>query len=104
MAEHPYPLMRLLLRALRTKRGLTQEQLAERAGISYKYYQQVELGMFDSPSLATLEKLSRALGVKPWVLLCDETPLLAKRTGVTNLGQRVAARPGRPRKPKIRLQ
>jgi DNA-binding XRE family transcriptional regulator len=32
------------LKQLRKNAGLTQEQFAERAGISYKYYQQIESG------------------------------------------------------------
>ena len=98
MPAAPYPLMRRLLRALRNKKELTQEKLAERAGLDYKYYQRIELGSSVTPSVATMEKLGRVLGVKPWVLLCDELPLVVKRTGIRNLGQSVAAKPGRPRK------
>ena len=98
MPESPYQLMRRLARALRIKQGLTQEQLAERAGISYKYYQQVELGMFDAPSLTTLERLGRVLKVEPWLLLCGDLDLIAERTGLRGLERREAAKPGRPRK------
>jgi transcriptional regulator with XRE-family HTH domain len=92
--------MRRLFRALRLKQGLTQEQLAEKAGLDYKYYQRIELGLTEAPSLATLEGLGRALKVKPWLLLCDEIPLVVARTGVKGLGRRVAPKPGRPRKTK----
>jgi transcriptional regulator with XRE-family HTH domain len=98
MAATPYPLMRRLLRALRLKHGLTQEQLAEKAGLGYKYYQRIELGMIDTPSLAALDKLGRVLKVKPWLLLCDDIPLIAERTGLSSLEHRTVVKPGRPKK------
>lgn len=98
MAATPYPLVRRLVRALRLKHRLTQEQLAERAGLDYKYYQRFELGMTAAPSMATLEKLGRAFGVRPWLLMCDDAGLVAERTGLKGLERREAARPGRPRK------
>jgi len=93
-----YQHTRRLVRALRLKRGLTQEALAERASLDYKYYQRFELGTTPAPVLATLEGLAKALSVKAWVLLCDEPALVRARTGLRNPGRRVAVRPGRPRK------
>ena len=52
----------------RTKRKLTQAELAARAGIHRIYLAQIE-GQTKVPSLATLEKLARALRVKPGRLL-----------------------------------
>jgi transcriptional regulator with XRE-family HTH domain len=40
--------------------GLTQEEFAERAGFSYKYYQQIEAGKKRDLRLSTLEKLAKA--------------------------------------------
>ncbi len=51
------------LRALRKARGLTQESLAQRAGIDYKYLQKLESGKPSSPTLATLDKLARGLQI-----------------------------------------
>jgi transcriptional regulator with XRE-family HTH domain len=48
------------LRALREKAGLTQEQFAEKAGMSYKYYQQIEIGQKEDLRLSTLERLAAA--------------------------------------------
>ncbi|HCX30022.1 MAG TPA: XRE family transcriptional regulator [Blastocatellia bacterium] len=48
------------LKRLRTKAGLTQKQFAERAGISYKYYQQIESGRKADLRLSTLERLANA--------------------------------------------
>jgi len=50
------------LKKLRAERGMTQEALAEKAGISRSYIARLELGRQD-PTLGTLEKLAKALKV-----------------------------------------
>lgn len=59
------------LKQLRKNAGLTQEQFAERAGMSYKYYQQVEAGRKRDLRLSTVERLARAHRI-------DVSELLAK--------------------------
>lgn len=61
--QPPVDLSSLLL-DLRLKSGLTQEALAERAGITYKYYQAVEAGRKKDLRLSTLTKLARAHGLR----------------------------------------
>ncbi|WP_414662195.1 helix-turn-helix domain-containing protein [Horticoccus sp. 23ND18S-11] len=61
------------LRQLREHRGLTQEGLAERAGLMYKHYQAVEAGRKPDLRLSTLEKLANGLGLEPWELLLPAT-------------------------------
>jgi transcriptional regulator with XRE-family HTH domain len=56
------------LKKLRAARGMTQEALAEKAGISRTYIARLELGQQD-PTLGTLEKLAKALRVMPGKLL-----------------------------------
>jgi len=56
------------LRQFRNERGLSQRSLAEKAGISREYLARLEAGRQD-PTLSTLEKLARALGVKPGRLI-----------------------------------
>jgi transcriptional regulator with XRE-family HTH domain len=51
------------LRKLRVSRGLTQEALAMRAGISRAYLARLEMGRHD-PHLSRLRKLAKALSVK----------------------------------------
>lgn len=51
------------LRELRTRRGLTQQQLAERADLDYKHIQLLEGRHPSAPRLDTLEKLAKALGI-----------------------------------------
>jgi len=51
------------LKRLREQRGLTQEALAKKAGISRAYLARLEMGIHD-PHLSRLRKLAKALGVK----------------------------------------
>jgi transcriptional regulator with XRE-family HTH domain len=60
------------LKQLRQARRLTQEQLAEKAGLSYKFIGEVERGR-GNPTLTTLAALSSALGVGLIDLLGVET-------------------------------
>lgn len=57
------------LKELRAARGLTQEEFAERSGISYKYYQAVEAGRKNNLRLATLDRLAKAYGLEAWQLI-----------------------------------
>jgi len=57
------------LRGLRQRKGLTQEEFAERSGISYKYYQAVEAGRKRDLRLSTIIRLAEAHGLEPWQLL-----------------------------------
>jgi transcriptional regulator with XRE-family HTH domain len=50
------------LRRLRQERGMTQQQLAKRSGVSHGYLARLEIKMHD-PSLSTLAKLAKALKV-----------------------------------------
>ena len=57
-----------LLRESRTYHGLTQEELAFRAGMSVPYLSELENGHWN-PSLAMLVDLGRALSLHPAELL-----------------------------------
>ena len=54
--------------------GLTQEEFAERAGMSYKYYQAVEAGRKAELRLSTLDRLARAYGLEAYELLAPDPP------------------------------
>ena len=56
------------LQRLRTRRGLTQEQLAVNVGLARTYLARLELGQHD-PSLSTLVRLAKALRVSVTELL-----------------------------------
>ncbi|GAW93016.1 helix-turn-helix domain-containing protein [Calderihabitans maritimus] len=59
------------LKLLREEQGLTQAQLAEKAGVSAGLIGQIEHGRVQ-PSLKTLEKIGEALGVAPCYFVLDE--------------------------------
>lgn len=51
-----------ILRELRQEKGLSQEELADKAGLHRTYISQIERGL-KSPSLRSLEQIAEALGV-----------------------------------------
>jgi transcriptional regulator with XRE-family HTH domain len=57
------------IRHLREQRGQTQEEFAEHAQISYKYYQTIEAGRRVDLRVSTLERLANAHGLELWELL-----------------------------------
>lgn len=59
------------IRRLRVARSWTQEQLAEQAGVHYKYLGDVERGM-RNPALFNIARIARALGVPVAALFVDE--------------------------------
>jgi transcriptional regulator with XRE-family HTH domain len=58
-----------VIKKLRNARGLTQEQVAEKAGVSKNYITMLETGTRKSPSLPVLKRLAKALGVPVTELL-----------------------------------
>lgn len=53
---------------------LTQEEVAELAGLTYKHYQSIEAGRKEEIWLSTVEKLAKAFGVGVWELLAPAMP------------------------------
>ncbi|WNS42060.1 helix-turn-helix transcriptional regulator [Paenibacillus sp. MMS20-IR301] len=83
-----YSFIRLIgerIKSIRRSRGLTQEELAERAGIKSSYVTGIETGKRNS-SLKTISKLLTALEVEPWELFnfseIESEELHEKRTNV----------------------
>ncbi len=63
------------LQQQRQRRLLTQETLAERAGLSLKYVGEVERGEANA-TLHTLERIAIVLGWDPWTLFAiDQQPI-----------------------------
>lgn len=62
-----------LLRSWRERRGWSLRQLGELSGVSYVTIQRIEAGTM-SPTVATLAKLARALGITARDLLPTERP------------------------------
>jgi len=59
------------LRMLRTARGMSQEDLAEVAGIDRSFISDTENGKYGI-SIDKLESLAEALGVAPWERDCQK--------------------------------
>lgn len=57
------------IKTLRTKRGLTQEELAATAGIDYKYLQRIEGRTPPNIGIELIEKIAKALKTTPSKLL-----------------------------------
>jgi transcriptional regulator with XRE-family HTH domain len=51
------------VKALRVRRKLTQAELARKIGVTEAYVSMIESGARRTPSLTTLKRLARALGV-----------------------------------------
>ncbi len=60
--------LRMTIKRLRKKQGLTQEALAKRTGVTREYITRLELGRHD-PMFSTLVKLAKALKVNVRELL-----------------------------------
>jgi len=73
--------LRKNVKRLRVAKGLTQQELAERAGIDYKYAQRIEAGHWPGLNLRTIEKLAQGLGVPPWQLLMERRRGVRKKAG-----------------------
>lgn len=58
----PVERMAMRVKEWRERRGLTQEQLADKAGISRGFLARLETARHD-PKLSTLEKIAKALKV-----------------------------------------
>ena len=54
-----------LIKRLRTELGMTQKQLAEKAGTSQPAIARLESGAYENLSLSSLRKIGKALGAKP---------------------------------------
>jgi len=65
------------LKALRTSKGLSQEALADAAGIDRTYVSALERRKY-SLSIDRLDQLARPLGVEPYILLMSELPPSAR--------------------------
>ena len=51
------------IKRLRAKLGLTQDDLAKKADIKYTTLMKVESGTVNKPSVQTMDKIAKALGV-----------------------------------------
>ena len=73
------------IKALRIAKNFTQEQVAEKIGISRHKYARIESGV-NSITLDILSKIAEVLGVTVGDItrVLDETPVVAYRAGMEN--------------------
>jgi len=70
----------VILKRLRGKRGLTQTQLAERAGLTQGYIAKLESAEYaPDPALSVVMKLAKALDVSIGELVAEPTTRRRKR-------------------------
>jgi transcriptional regulator with XRE-family HTH domain len=58
-----------VLKRIREDKGLSQLELATRAGVAQGYVSELEAGRKKNPGIVTLRKLAKALGVPVTALL-----------------------------------
>lgn len=68
------------LRRVRSDRGLTQQRVADRAGVSLQFYAALEQGK-KAPSFETLDALAQVLGTTAAELFATGEPVREKRSG-----------------------
>lgn len=73
------PLVADRIKALRAECGLTQEELAQAAGFSLKFYQQLESGRKKQMWLETVERLAATFGLTVAELVGAEEPTCKRR-------------------------
>ncbi len=61
------------IKRLRAKLGLTQDDLAKKADIKYTTLMKVESGTVNKPSVQTMAKIAKALGVSIEELIKQES-------------------------------
>ena len=62
----------VLVKKIRTQRGLTQPQVAKKSGLRREYISQLEHGKTKGITLKTAKKLAKGLGVRPEMFLSPE--------------------------------
>jgi transcriptional regulator with XRE-family HTH domain len=81
------------LRELRESKGLSQGDIERRSGLLRSYISRVE-GGYTAPSLSTLEKFAKALGVEPYQLIYvgsgrPTSPKVPDQTGLSASAKRL---------------
>jgi len=51
------------IKRMRAKQGLTQDDLAKKASIKYSTLTKIEVGIVTKPSVQTIQKIAKSLGV-----------------------------------------
>ncbi|QBD81551.1 XRE family transcriptional regulator [Ktedonosporobacter rubrisoli] len=68
-------MIRLRVKEIAARRGISQRQLVLRSGLDIRVVQRVMRNSEENITLATLDKLARALNIDPSLLIESEPPL-----------------------------
>jgi len=93
MCSNSYMDIAKRLRELRESKGLSQGDIERRSGLLRSYISRVE-GGYTAPSLATLEKFAKALGVEPYQLIYSgsgrpSSPKVSDQTGLSGSAKKL---------------
>jgi transcriptional regulator with XRE-family HTH domain len=81
MAEKEIPMLARRLRDMREAAGLSQQELAVKAGLSVSVVSQIEQGKKADPRMSTVVALASALGVDVGSLAVSASPDAPGRSG-----------------------
>jgi len=62
------------IKLIRERHGLTQERVAELAGIDYKFYQSIEAARRPNVTLSTLDQIAGVYGISGYNLISPRLP------------------------------
>jgi len=90
------------LRRLRLRKGMTQEQVAELAGINPKYLGEIERGL-KSPTVGVVRNLADALAVPVCLLLSTQACPCKDNNGTRDIAMLLAGKRGKEVRKVIKL-
>jgi transcriptional regulator with XRE-family HTH domain len=76
------------VRRIRESRGIGQEVLSERSGLSQGYLSQIESGAWTAITEEVLGRIAKALSVEPWVILAQAAGLRVEQVEPFTEGER----------------
>lgn len=76
------------VRRIRELRGIGQEALSERSGLSQGYLSQIESGVWTAITEEVLGRIAKALSVEPWVILAQAAGLRVEQVEPFTEGER----------------
>jgi transcriptional regulator with XRE-family HTH domain len=76
------------VRRIRELRGIGQEVLSERSGLSQGYLSQIESGTWTAITEDVLGRIAKALSVEPWVILAQAVGLRVEQVEPFTEGER----------------
>lgn len=76
------------IKKYRERLGITQEILAEKSDLSPQYVAALEVGI-KTPSLASLERIINALGIRPYQLFLTDSDEDIPAMGISDFSEKI---------------